>query len=138
MIFLKELVRRTYNDTVNDFEPATGSISIKYPLDPKTGFSDRIQYDTNILMDTGLSNMIIAIPGKKRQELPVGTQIKVFLPGNHSYSFITGSDSIGSPSRATLTGSLNERNNLNTGLHAFQLFDYLYDADRGILGLRRR
>jgi hypothetical protein len=136
---MQKLQRRLGNSV--DWNPAQGWIVLKYP-------NGKIQrYDTNILMDTGLTNVIISTPGQSRVEIPEGTQIHVNLPAKQSYSFITStfnssshkedSNGLGAPNRVTLTGSLNGMTNLNTGLHAFQLFDYLFDADRGILGLRR-
>jgi hypothetical protein len=91
----------------------------------------------SVLMDTGLTNMMIAAPSQKPGEVPDGTPMTIDLPAGLSYSFKVGDTGSMTPRRVTWV-PLTHGNFINTGLHALAHFDYLYDADGGYLALRPR
>ena len=93
---------------------------------------------SNMLLDTGLTNMMIEFPEVTAQR-PVDAQTPIevkLLSGRLGYSFVVG-DTINpcTPSKVTwvhrTAGSM-----INTGLRALAKFDYLYDAEGGYIGLR--
>lgn len=93
---------------------------------------------SSMLLDTGLTNMMIELPSVPGQsDVAEGTEVSVhLLSGRLSYSFKVGDFSNpATPRRVTwvkyASGPL-----INTGLRALALYDYLYDADGGWLGLR--
>jgi hypothetical protein len=90
-----------------------------------------------VLMDTGLNNMMLAIDGEsKPAPVDAGTPISILMPGGkYKYEFRVGDTSTASPSKVNWVYP-RSGTYVNTGLHAFNLFDYLYDADGGYLGLR--
>jgi len=90
-----------------------------------------------ILMDTGLTNMMIGASGHKPGEVAAATPIKIYLPGGLSYSFNVGDTNSMTPRRVTWVEP-KKGVFINTGLHALAHIDYLYDADGGYLGLRPR
>ena len=96
------------------------------------------QPDMPILIDTGLTNFFIPKNGlAEPAELPAGTPVTVeLLGGQLHYGFTVGDkDDPVSPSRVTWTVG-KPTSNVNTGLKALAIYDYLYDADGGYLGLR--
>ena len=89
-----------------------------------------------VLMDTGLTNMMIGRPDTEEQELEAGTPITVHLmDGKLKYDF-----DVGDRKNPTTPKKVTRTNRpfvyVNTGLKALAVFDYLYDADGGYLGLR--
>ena len=89
-----------------------------------------------VLMDTGLTNMMIGRPDTPQEELTDGTAITVHLmDGKLSYDF-----DVGDRKNPTTPKKVTRTNRpfvyVNTGLKALAVFDYLYDADGGYLGLR--
>jgi len=110
-----------------DWTTEPGSFSVNGKLSPQG----------TVLMDTGLNDGIFAIEGEsKPAPIPDGTPITIYLPGGkYSYSFKVGDNAVGTPTKADWSAP-HAGTYVNTGLHAFNLFDYLYDADGGYLGLR--
>lgn len=110
-----------------------------------------------ILMDTGLTNFLVAEPGAPdKGTLPPATQVTVHLLGGRlAYGFTTpmlhsageanGTNPLAGVERDDIT-SVTPREAVwihaghgpfvNTGLRALACFDYLYDADQGFLALR--
>jgi len=91
-----------------------------------------------ILMDTGLTNMMLSLPsGVDEGDLPHGMSVKIdLLGGKLSYSFKVGdTDNPLTPRKVTWIKP-SHGVFVNTGLRAFAAFDYLYDADGGYLALK--
>jgi len=93
--------------------------------------------NATVLMDTGLTNMMIAAPGQQPGEVPDGTPMTIYLPGGLTYSFKVADAGSMTPRRVTWVEPKHGAY-INTGLHALAQTDYLYDADGGYLGLRPR
>ncbi len=94
--------------------------------------------DVPILVDTGLSNFFIPVMGlPDTAEANAGCPITVdLLGGQVHYSFTVGDKADpAAPNRVTYTVG-RPTSNVNTGLRALAIYDYLYDADGGYLGLR--
>jgi hypothetical protein len=97
-----------------------------------------------MLIDTGLTNFIIWTPGLGQVEnLPRGTQVEVNLLGgqlHYRFSSIewrdTWSGDPAVPSKVSRTPTTAPVASVNTGLRTLAIYDYLYDADGGYLGLR--
>jgi hypothetical protein len=107
-----------------------------------------------VLPDTGLALMFLALPADQieRRELPPGSD-RTLPPGTKvtitlaaatpttnataAYSFATGDvDNPLAPRRVILVGHGDRPTFVNTGVHVLNGFDYLYDADEGIVGYR--
>ncbi|HEY1745004.1 MAG TPA: hypothetical protein VGG18_17690, partial [Granulicella sp.] len=91
-----------------------------------------------ILMDAGLTNMMVAEPGQQGgSELSSDAVITIHLLGGKLAYRFTPSDTANpqTPRRVTW---IRESHGpfVNTGLRAFACYDYLYDADSGYLALR--
>lgn len=113
---------------LKDWETAPGSITVD-TLHAPMG---------TILMDTGLTNMMIAVPENKATgDIAVGTKVTVdLLGGQFHYSFKVGdTDDPLTPRKVTWIKPTHGVF-VNTGLRALAYFDYLYDADGGYLALR--
>lgn len=96
------------------------------------------QPDAAMLLDTGLSNMMIGLPEIRAiADLEAKTPVEVFLlSGRLSYRFEVGdSKNPVTPSRVSWTPR-STGPGVNTGRRALANFDYLYDADGGYFGLR--
>jgi len=91
-----------------------------------------------ILMDTGLTNMMIAIPENTATgDIAAGTRVTVdLLDGHLHYSFKVGDTADPLTPRKVTWIKPTHGVFVNTGLRALAAFDYLYDADGGYLGLR--
>ena len=91
-----------------------------------------------VLMDTGLTNMMLAVPGGPASgEVPPGEKVTISLLGGrlrYSFKVGDGADAL-TPRRVTWIRPTHGAF-VNTGLRALSAFDYLYDADGGYLGLR--
>jgi hypothetical protein len=124
-------VNRGNVNSGGDWQTPVGTIQI--------GSKGKVQ-NTSILIDTGLTNMMIGVPNLPRME-PVenGTFIKVgLLGGRVPYSFIVGDrNDPSAPSKVTLIRPRSNTRTLNTGLHALAHYDYLFDAQKGQVGLKR-
>lgn len=90
-----------------------------------------------VLVDTGLTNMMLAIPGEAAGEVAPGTEITINLLSDRlHYSFKVGD--MGNPATPRRVTKIRPTRGtfVNTGLRALYAFDYLFDADGGYLGLR--
>jgi hypothetical protein len=95
------------------------------------------QPEANMLLDTGLTNMMIDLPTITGQvPVPDGTDITVnLLSGRLHYNFKVGDKTNPfTPQKVTWVNRATPF--VNTGLRALAKFDYLYDADGGYFGLR--
>jgi hypothetical protein len=92
-----------------------------------------------ILIDTGLTNMMIAEPGQQGgSELSPDAIVTVHLLGGKlAYRFTSGDTA--NPQTPRRVSWIRESHGpfVNTGLRALACYDYLYDADSGYLALRR-
>lgn len=113
---------------LKDWETPPGGVTVG-TLDGPTG---------TVLMDTGLTNMMLAVPGGPMSgEVPPGEKVTVGLLGgrlHYSFKVGTGADPL-TPRRVTWIRPTHGAF-VNTGLRALSAFDYLYDADGGYFGLR--
>jgi len=91
-----------------------------------------------VLIDTGLTNMMIANPRVPAgTDVPPGTRVTVrLLSGKLQYSFTVGDRNNPLTPRRVTWIKATRGASVNTGLRALAGFDYLYDADGGYLGLR--
>ncbi|HEY0307069.1 MAG TPA: Calx-beta domain-containing protein [Acidobacteriaceae bacterium] len=90
-----------------------------------------------ILFDTGLTNMILEdVSHASGTTVPNGTAITInAIPGSLSYSFVSGDGGATTPSSVAWASETHGAY-VNVGIHFLGKYDYLYDADGGILGLR--
>jgi hypothetical protein len=142
-------------------DPADGYATVQLPWDDErqdwSGASACITIDDRtpacgtVLPDTGVTGMFLSLPAGEEQagsrgpdrSLPLGSKVTISLapgtatPGNTSYSFRVGDASNPlAPARVTLVGRGDRPTFVNTGVHLFNGFDYLFDADKGIVGYR--
>jgi hypothetical protein len=115
---------------------------------------DRAPACGTVLPDTGLALMFLALPPDRvdslalpaggDRTLPAGTKVTITLapggPGGKAraaYSFAVGdlADPL-TPRRVVVVGHGDRPTFVNTGVHVLNGFDYLYDADQGIVGYR--
>lgn len=91
-----------------------------------------------VLMDTGLTNMILEAEGAPGKGLVAeGTPITVeLLGGQLRYSFKAGDLTNPQTPRKVDWAKAARGTFVNTGLHALSAYDYLYDMDGGWLALR--
>jgi hypothetical protein len=137
------MVQLARDDARQDWSGAPACITI----------DDRTPACGTVLPDTGVTGMFLALPASEEQavgssgtdrSLPPGTKVTISLapeapaPGAASYSFRVGdaSDPL-APARVTLVGRGDRPTFVNTGVHLLNGFDYLFDADKGIVGYRR-
>ena len=118
---------------------------------------DRTPACGTVLPDTGVAGMFLSLPASDEQAagasgadpgLPPGAKVTISLapqasasgtsaPGPASYSFRIGDVSNPlAPARVTLVGRGDRPTFVNTGVHLLNGFDYLFDADKGIVGYR--
>jgi hypothetical protein len=115
---------------------------------------DRAPACGTVLPDTGLTPMFLALPSDlvdsvalpagSDRTLPSGTKITITLapgtPGGKAsaaYTFAVGNmDNPLAPRRVILVGHGDRPTYVNTGVHLLNGFDYLFDADQGIVGYR--
>jgi hypothetical protein len=109
-----------------------------------------------VLPDTGVTRMFLALPpdqadnsaipaGGTDRTLPPGTKVTISLApeapareGTAQYSFMVGDTANPlAPNRVTLVGRGDRPTFVNTSVYLLNGFDYLYDADRGVVGYRR-
>jgi hypothetical protein len=98
-----------------------------------------------MLVDTGVADMFMTVSpaqaGAARGSLPPGTQVTILAGSGGGlaelYSFRAGDASPVAPRRIHLRVSP-DRTFVNTSLHLLNAFDFLYDADGGYAGFRRR
>lgn len=101
------------------------------------------------LIDTGVTGMFLTLPPDRVADaggdglapgLPPGTRVAVTFPAGNGapaagYAFDVGGDAPLAPSRIVLN-TTRPKTFVNTGLHALNGFDVLYDADGGLFGFR--
>lgn len=95
---------------------------------------------SSMLLDTGLTNMMIAGPDAAATvDVEAGTEVIVnLLGGRLQYGFKVGDTTNPATPRKVTWVKRPGKPLVNTGLRALALYDYLYDADGGYLGLRER
>jgi hypothetical protein len=113
---------------LKDWQTTPGSVTVKGETSPM-GL---------VLMDTGLTNMILGSDNPTLGDVPDGTDITVnLLSGKLHYSFKVGDkDNPLTPRKVSNVKSSLGGITINTGLHALTAFDYLFDGDGGYLALR--
>jgi hypothetical protein len=122
------------NDGGTDWSPIAACISINGATPPACG---------TLLVDSGVGSAFMTVPQSQtpETELLPGDQIAVSLPSEHGisplYSFGVGDGSPLTPEKIHLRLSP-DRTFLNTSFHILNGFDFLYDADGGYAGFRRR
>lgn len=105
----------------------------------------------SLLMDTGVTAMYLTVPNSQASAtlvmetgrattLVTGTNLMISIPNEHSpqalYTFTLGDDTNPlAPAYLTLV-SRTRAPFVNTSLHFLNGFDYLYDADGGLVGFR--
>jgi hypothetical protein len=94
--------------------------------------------EAEMLLDTGLTNMMIPAPRPDLQgDVTDDTLVKVELMGGRlTYQFRVGDRNDPAAPRRVTWVPPSARLLVNTGLRALARFDYLYDADGGVFGLR--
>jgi hypothetical protein len=98
-----------------------------------------------MLVDTGVGAMFMAVSpdqaGFEGRELPTGTEVTISAGSMGSmqelYGFRVDDRSPVAPDRIHLRVSPS-RSFVNTSYHLLNAFDFLYDADGGYAGFRRR
>lgn len=126
-----------------EVRPETAGPEFKGPRDYVTAAGTFLVNDKRVmmgtvLMDTGLTNMMLAVPGGPQEgSVPNGTKIGVdLLSGKLHYEFTVGDPDGKAVPRKVDWVHASHGVYVNTGLRALSLFDYLYDAEGGYLGLR--
>jgi hypothetical protein len=137
-------VHLTGNERTGDWLSAPACIAI----------ADHAPACGTVLPDTGLALMFLALPPDQIAgraipsggdlALPPGTKVTITLApvtrtanATAAYSFATGDmDNPLAPSRVILVGHDDRPTYVNTGVHLLNGFDYMYDADEGIVGYR--
>jgi hypothetical protein len=141
-------VQLARNDERQDWEGAPACITI----------DDRAPACGTALPDTGVTGMFLSLPASEEEAragsggadrgLPPGAKVTISLapeasapgvssPSGASYSFRIGDAANPlAPTRVTLVGRGDRPTFVNTGVHLFNGFDYLFDADKGIVGYR--
>jgi hypothetical protein len=105
----------------------------------------------SLLMDTGVTTMYLTVPNSQASDTLVmetgrattlvkGTNLMISIPNEHSpqalYTITLGDDANPlAPAYLTLV-SRTRAPFVNTSLHFLNGFDYLYDADGGLVGFR--
>ena len=94
----------------------------------------------NLLLDTGLNDMFFEFNGGSKVDETAGHTVTLGLAGalgnTATYRFETGGDSSQAPTSVHFENPLLGNGFVNTGANALTGFDYFYDADRGLVGLR--
>jgi hypothetical protein len=95
---------------------------------------------TKLLVDSGLPEMILTLPPAQRPaglacdtRCPDGLQVTVRAGNALNWEFTTGEPGAPRYVRWGLNGSTTQ---INTGRALLEHFDYLYDADLGVVGFR--
>lgn len=104
------------------------------------------------LIDTGVSVMYLTLPpdreadrtqdGERGRTIAPGTRLSIRFgdaAADHppGYGFAAGDTANpAAPERIVLVGGANRPTFVNTSVHALNAFDYLFDADAGVVGFR--
>ena len=107
-----------------------------------------------VLIDTGIEAMFLTVPEDRLAHVRQSDEPSRLIPGTHiaidltpgqvngadaGYSFILGDDHDGvAPAGITLAGIGRRPTFVNTGVHLLNRYDYLFDAEQGLVGFRRR
>lgn len=105
-----------------------------------------------LLMDTGVSTMYLTLPAAQTDGLETvdlrgervladGARLDIRPgpgEGAPAYGFTTGENDPAAPERVILVGDGQRRPFVNTSVRALNAFDYLFDADAGLVGFRPR
>jgi len=96
------------------------------------------QEEAGMLLDTGLTNLMIELPDVAvPSDVADGTEVSVnLLGGKLQYSFKVGDTANPATPRKVTYVKRAAGPLVNTGLRVLSLYDYLYDADGGYLGLK--
>ncbi|MBS0233781.1 MAG: hypothetical protein JSR99_09870 [Proteobacteria bacterium] len=127
-------VRLRRNADGTDWSPVPMCISINGTMPPACG---------TLLVDSGVSAAFMTVPRSQTSqvELQPGDQVAVSIPQQNGpaplYAFSVGDGSPVTPEKIHLRHSP-DRVFLNTSFHFLNGFDFLYDADGGYAGFRRR
>jgi hypothetical protein len=141
-------VQLSRDDERQDWSTAPACITI----------DDRTPACGTVLPDTGVAGMFLSLPASEEEarggsrgtdrSLPSGATVTISLAPEAaatggaasaagSYSFRLGDASNPlAPSRVTLVGRGDRPTFVNTGVHVLNGFDYLFDADKGVVGYR--
>jgi hypothetical protein len=118
------------NDENSDWVQPMGSV----------GLQDGFSVDLPILVDTGLSEMILWLAAAERPpslasfvRFPAGVAVTIAASPILKYSFVTGGSS--NPMAPPFVEWRNG-NGINTGRNILAGADYLYDAAVGLVGIR--
>ncbi len=127
-------VRLQRNAGGTDWSPVPMCISINGTMPPACG---------TLLVDSGVGAAFMTVPRSQapEAELQPGDQVAVSIPQQNGvvplYGFKVGDGSPMTPEKIHLRHSPG-RVFLNTSFHFLNGFDFLYDADGGYAGFRRR
>lgn len=124
------------HEVPSDWSPVPACISIDRATPLSCG---------TMLVDTGVADMFMTVSpapaGAARGSLPAGTEVTILAGSGSSlaelYSFRVGDASPVAPRHIHLRVSPH-RTFVNTSVHLLNAFDFLYDADGGYAGFRRR
>jgi hypothetical protein len=109
------------------------------------GLPDGFSMDLPVLMDTGISEMLLWLAVADRSpalanysQLPAGVAVTITVPSSPNaavlqYSFVTGD--VSDP-MAPSAVEWRDGNGINTGISVLAGADYLYDAAAGLIGFR--
>jgi len=131
----------TSNDYIGEQLTASGAFpGYSYDWNTPTGsfvYAGTATASGTILFDTGLTDMILENSGYSGSNtVPNSTAITInAIPSLESYSFNSGDSGAATPS-SVVWADYTHGVYVNVGNHFLGKFDYLYDADGGILGLR--
>ena len=131
-----QYIKLTPQQAPSDWSAVPACISLDRQTPPSCG---------TMLVDTGVSAMFMTVPpaqaGAGVRDLAPGREVTVLLGSGGSlgefYSFRVGDGSSLAPDKINLRVSPS-RTFVNTSYHLLNGFDFLYDADGGYAGFRRR
>jgi hypothetical protein len=141
-------VQLSRDDALQDWSTPPACITI----------DDRTPACGTVLPDTGVTGMFLSLPASEEQAagssgrdrgLSPGTKVTISLAPEASVSGGAAASAAGSysfrigdvssplaPTRVTLVGRGDRPTFVNTGVHLLNGFDYLFDADKGVVGYR--
>ncbi|MFG1463120.1 autotransporter domain-containing protein [Xanthobacter sp. DSM 24535] len=89
-----------------------------------------------LLMDTGVTDAFVEVPGAPDGVAPANTTISIsFVGGSATYSVTTGTTNPQLPGVVNLFSPSSQF--VNSSLHTYAGFDVLYDADGGFIGIAK-
>lgn len=104
-------------------------------------------HDASLLMDCGIGNTIVQAPDGVAPPLAIqslshvvdGQRVRIYLSGlpRPLYAFTSGDAATDAPAKLLWGHKLHDGLSfVNTGRHALEQFDYMFDAEQGVLGIR--